>query len=150
MGLFYEATQDERTLLWRNAIDAIASVHAVDLRTTSLPFSRRPTSLREAAEEQLAQIDAWHRYGSPEPIPALTRASALLRNEVPEQDNIVLCWGDAKPGNLVFADGAVAGVLDWEMAYLGTPEMDIMYWIVTDEVSASSYGWPRLPGCLNA
>jgi aminoglycoside phosphotransferase (APT) family kinase protein len=147
MGIFFDSTEERRTALWHSAIDAIAEVHAVDVNTVDLPFAQRPRDLRDVVEAQLEVIDEWHRHGSSNPIPALVKASAVLRDTVPEQDDIVLCWGDPKPGNLVFVDDAVAGVLDWEMAHLGTPEMDVMYWIVTDEVSASSYGLPRLPGC---
>jgi aminoglycoside phosphotransferase (APT) family kinase protein len=147
MGLFHDASVPERRRLWDSAIEAIAEIHSIDLAAVQLPFARRPHSLREAVEDQLAVIEQWHRFGSPEPIPALANAIQLLRNDIPEQDDVVLCWGDPKPGNIVYVDGRVAGVLDWEMSYLGTPEMDLMYWIITDDVSASTFGVPRLEGC---
>jgi len=150
MGLFFDATERHRTQLWHSAIDALVAIHGIDLDGVAFPFPHRPATLREVVAEQLDTIEAWHRHGSPDPIPTLAKASALLRNDIPDQDDIVLCWGDPKPGNMVFVNGEVVGVLDWEMSYYGVPEMDVMYWIGTDEVSASSYGIPRLPGCLDA
>jgi aminoglycoside phosphotransferase (APT) family kinase protein len=147
MGLFFDSSEERRTRLWHGAIDAVVDIHAVEVGKVALPFTRQPRNLRDVVEEQLEQIDQWHRHGSAEPIPALAKASSILRRTVPEQDDIVLCWGDMKLGNLVFVDDAVAGVLDWEMSHLGTPEMDLMYFVITDEVSASSFGLPRLPGC---
>lgn len=147
MGLFYDSSPEQRRQLWNSAIRAIAELHKIDPVTTALPFARRPESLRDAVLHQLDVIDQWHKFGSPEPIPALAKATTMLRNDIPDQDNIVLCWGDPKPGNIVYLDGEVAGVLDWEMSHLGTPEMDVMYWIVTDDVSASTFGVPRLSGC---
>lgn len=148
-GLFFDASEERRTRLWHNTLDTVADIHAVDIDTVGLPFERRPRNLRDVVEQQLEQIDKWHRHGRAEPIPLLTEASSLLRETVPDQDNIVLCWGDVKLGNLVFVADAVAGVLDWEMSYLGTPEMDLMYFVITDESSASAFGLPRLPGCLS-
>jgi aminoglycoside phosphotransferase (APT) family kinase protein len=147
MGLFYDSSIERRREMWENAVEAIAKIHSIDISSTPLPFQRTPHSLRDAVEDQLKVIDGWHAFGSPEPIPALANATRILRNEIPDQDDIVLCWGDPKPGNIVYQDGQVVGVLDWEMSYLGTPEMDVMYWIVTDDVSASTFGVSRLAGC---
>lgn len=148
MGLFHDATPTQRTTLWKAALDALGEIHNVDPVKTKLPFDSQ-RSLRDVVETQLDVIKGWYHYGSPgKSLPAIDRAIDTLSSGIPDQGDIVLCWGDPKPGNIVFLDNKVEGVLDWEMAYLGTPEMDVMYWIITDEVSASTFDVPRLPGCL--
>lgn len=147
MGLFHDASTERRRRLWNSAVEAIAVVHTIEPARTPLPFGDVPMSLRDVVDKQLAVIEQWYRFGSTDPLPAIEAAIKLLRDEVPEQHEIVLCWGDPKPGNIVYRDDDVVGVLDWEMSHLGTPEMDVMYWIITDDVSASTFNVPRLDGC---
>ena len=46
-------------------------------------------------------------------------------------DGAYVNWGDARAGNLLFADGEVSAVLDWEGACLGYPEVDIAFvWLM--------------------
>jgi aminoglycoside phosphotransferase (APT) family kinase protein len=146
-GYYFDATEAERSELWCNSLDALATLHQTDLHTLSLPFPSIPRTVREAVDTQLATIESWLRWGTSEPIPAIDTALDIVRRSTPQDSDIVLCWGDAKPGNLVYRDHAVVGVLDWEMSFLGCPEMDVMYWIITDEVSAATFNVPRLPGC---
>jgi aminoglycoside phosphotransferase (APT) family kinase protein len=146
-GYYFDATQAERTALWHSSLDALATLHQVDPHTLPLPFPSIPRTVREAVDTQLSTIESWLRWGTSEPIPVIEAALDIVRRSTPQESDIVLCWGDAKPGNLVYRDQAVVGVLDWEMSILGCPEMDVMYWIVTDEVSAATFNVPRLPGC---
>ena len=63
----------------------------------------------------------------------------------------MLSWGDARIGNVLYRDFEPVAVLDWEMAALGPPELDVG-WLVTlhaffEEV-AHQYGLPGLPDLL--
>ena len=146
-GYFYEASQSNRLELWRNSIIALAAVHQIDPDTVQLPFRATPRTVREAVDAQIATIESWLRFATTKPIPAIDTALEVIGRATPQDSDIVLCWGDAKPGNLVYRGPDVVGVLDWEMAFLGCPEMDVMYWIITDEVSAATFDVSRLPGC---
>jgi putative sterol carrier protein len=48
--------------------------------------------------------------------------------------------------NLMFRDGAVVAVLDWEMAFLGDPEADLGWWCFLDWANNEGYGAPHLEG----
>jgi aminoglycoside phosphotransferase (APT) family kinase protein len=63
----------------------------------------------------------------------------------------VLSWGDSRIGNILYRDFEPVAVLDWEMAALGPPELDVG-WLVTlhaffEEV-ARPFGIPGLPDLL--
>jgi aminoglycoside phosphotransferase (APT) family kinase protein len=59
----------------------------------------------------------------------------------------VLLWGDARPGNILFAtDQSVAAVLDWEAALIGPRGLDLGYWLMMDRFHAEAIGVARLPG----
>jgi aminoglycoside phosphotransferase (APT) family kinase protein len=48
-----------------------------------------------------------------------------LRERLPERaDPPCVNWGDARAANLLFDNGEVRAVLDWEGACLGDPEVD--------------------------
>ena len=65
-----------------------------------------------------------------------------------------LCWGDARLGNQIFRDFEAVALLDWEMATIGNPELDLSWWLFVDEVSMKGNGIPgmerpRLEGLPN-
>jgi aminoglycoside phosphotransferase (APT) family kinase protein len=57
-----------------------------------------------------------------------------------------LLWGDARLGNIIFRDGEVAAVLDWEMITLGQPETDLAWFLHLDRHLSEGVGVPRLAG----
>jgi aminoglycoside phosphotransferase (APT) family kinase protein len=70
-----------------------------------------------------------------------------LEQHVPDLDDATLSWGDARPGNLLYAeDGSVAAVLDWEMAALAPAEVDLGWWVFMEEFYSTRNGVPMLEG----
>lgn len=60
---------------------------------------------------------------------------------------MVFSWGDARIGNMLFAgDLSVAGVLDWEMVGLGSPELDLAWWLFLLRHHTEGIGAPLPPG----
>src|SRR5690606_29277309 len=62
----------------------------------------------------------------------------LIENQ-PEHERSVLCHGDANFTNMLFTDNAVSTVLDWEMAFIGTPECDISYTLLAMSSLTTDY-----------
>src|SRR5690606_20388072 len=58
----------------------------------------------------------------------------LIANE-PRDIETVLCHGDTNFGNYLFVDGKVSAVLDWEMAFLGAAECDVLFMPTGDLVT---------------
>jgi aminoglycoside phosphotransferase (APT) family kinase protein len=136
-GWVHDLSPAERALLVDNSLQAMAAVHATDWRGAGLEFMEK----RSADEIDMhapgldAQITTYRSYfdwaRDGKDYPFIDTAFAWLRTHQPEDvTDPVLTWGDARIGNILFgADHAVAGVLDWEMAALGSPEMDLGYWL---------------------
>jgi len=58
----------------------------------------------------------------------------------------VLLWGDVRLGNLVFDDSRrIVAVLDWDLAALGPPEMDLGWHFGLDFMMEALFG-QRVPG----
>jgi aminoglycoside phosphotransferase (APT) family kinase protein len=71
--------------------------------------------------------------------PLVTFAMEWLRQHIPAVDApVVLVQGDTGPGNFLYAEGRVTGIVDWELAHLGDP-MDDIAWL---SWRATQHGFP--------
>jgi aminoglycoside phosphotransferase (APT) family kinase protein len=123
-------------------VDALADMHRLAVDEAVAGALRRGVA---------AEIDFWSEYiawaADGSPASSLTAALEWCRNTVPalEPEPVVL-WGDARLGNVMFdADRRVVAVLDWELASLGPPEMDVAWFVALDELTAKATG-ARAPG----
>ena len=86
---------------------------------------------------------AWACDGVEHPI--VDRLWEWLESNVPTTPPTGLSWGDARVGNIMFDDDfQVVVVMDWELVSLGTPIMDLGWWLFFDDVHRDEY--PRLDG----
>jgi aminoglycoside phosphotransferase (APT) family kinase protein len=138
----------EREALWWSGLEALATIHGLDWRALGLGFvdtaGHADTPLGRQLDDY-AHFLAWAARGKPQP----TCESALgwLRENRPTgPEPVGFCWGDARPGNIVFRDGRCVAVLDWEMATLGNPVQDLAWWLFLDRHHSEGLGAPRLPG----
>ena len=83
---------------------------------------------------------------APEPQTVLRAAQQWLRENECESERVAMCWGDSRLPNVIYRDGRIAGVLDWEMAFLGDPEADLAWWLFMDWFASGGYGVARLEG----
>jgi aminoglycoside phosphotransferase (APT) family kinase protein len=51
-----------------------------------------------------------------------------------------LCWGDPRPGNIIWNDHRAACVTDWEAVYIGPPELDLGWWLMFDRWAHETSG----------
>ena len=111
-------------LLHDELLDVVAAVHAVDWEAAGLAASLPGTTLRQALERWEAYV-AWAAEG--DPLPALVEALDWCAAHRPaEHSPPVLLWGDVRLGNLVLDPRhRVRAVLDWDLAGIGPPEMDL-------------------------
>jgi aminoglycoside phosphotransferase (APT) family kinase protein len=114
-------------------IDTLVELHALDYRAAGLADFGRPEGYVER------QIKGWtqryHRAKTDE-IPEMEQVAEWLNVHVPVESTASIIHNDYKYDNLVLdADDwtRVIAVLDWEMATLGDPLMDlgtsIAYWV---------------------
>lgn len=117
-------------------IDGIAALSRVDWRAGGLEGFGRPDGFHER------QVDRWlahlARFSFRE-IPGLDVAAAWLRSHKPRVYTPGILHGDYQFANVMFRHGAparLAAIVDWEMATVGDPLLDLG-WVVM--------GWPDDP-----
>ncbi len=147
-GWVHDAPVGRRTAVWWNGVETLARVHALDWRAAGLDFLGVPGPGADPIARQLEYYERYLRWvcidGPPQPT--LEAALTWLRDNAFTPRRVSLCWGDSRMPNLMFRDDRVVAVLDWEMAFLGDPEMDLGWWCFLDWANNDGYGAPHLDG----
>jgi aminoglycoside phosphotransferase (APT) family kinase protein len=121
----YSATPQQQRALQDSTVDVLTRLHA----TAPLPFleftDRGDTPLRR----HVAHTAAWYEFVAADGVrsPLIERAFGWLDEHWPAESDPVVCWGDARVGNVIYDDFAPAAVLDWEMAAVGPRELDVAW-----------------------
>ena len=136
-GWFKEELDDKlRGQIWSEAVDAIAAIHRLDWQALHMEFLLFPelgdTPLQQELNEYQSYVD-WVEERAGRDYPELHIALDWLQANQPREEPVALCWGDARPGNLLLDnDTNISAILDWEMARLGNPVHDISWWLALD------------------
>jgi aminoglycoside phosphotransferase (APT) family kinase protein len=146
-GWIADGTPSQRETLWWSCIDALAKIHRLNWRDAGLSFLSGGPGRRSELECDIAYFESLFDLSGRAPYPRLiTDTIAWLRSHLPPEKNLSLCWGDARPANMLFQDWHCTAVLDWEMATLGAAEKDFAYWLFLDRYYTEGIGVARLPG----
>ena len=118
------------TKLSHSAIDVLLELHALELHDSGLIALGKPEGYvaRQAAGWSERYIQA-----QTDDIPELKDAFEWLALNQPEHSSVAFIHNDFKFDNMVIReDASVAAILDWEMATVGDPLMDLgttlAYW----------------------
>jgi aminoglycoside phosphotransferase (APT) family kinase protein len=147
-GWFADLPMADRTQCWWNGIEEMARLHRIDWRC--FPFLSGGTETLPDAVFYLDRFVGnwfdWARNG--QSFPVIADALAYLRAHAPTSTASGLVWNDARLGNTMYAaDGiGVVSLLDFEVATLGPPEIDLAHWVYLDEVFSENFGVPRIDG----
>ena len=119
-----------RLCLAGHVVDALAALHRVDYRALGLEGLGRPDGF--VARQVAGWVDRWNR-AKHEDVPAMEELGAWFPSAAPAPQAAVLLHNDFKLDNLMVSDaGEVVAVLDWDMATLGDPLIDLgttlAYW----------------------
>ncbi len=145
-GFFAEAQPDERRRMVEDGLRVLAELHAVDFRKAGFawltPAGERPGTARQLALwEAFAQRELAGRVH-----PVLAEGFAWLHRHLPEDGELVLSWGDARLGNMIWRDFRCVCVTDFENVAIGPRALDLGWWLMFDRWSHESAGVARLPG----
>ncbi|THF66544.1 phosphotransferase family protein [Pseudothauera nasutitermitis] len=138
-----------------NVLDQLIALHQVDYRAAGLE------SLGKGAGYCRRQVEGWSgRYEKSLTwnVPRFRKVRAWLQAHVPEDSRTCVIHNDWRFDNVVLSaqePTRVIGVLDWELATLGDPLMDLgsmlAYWVQADDnavMRAARRQPTHLPGML--
>ncbi len=136
--------------------DGLAALHAVDVRSGPLASVGRPEGY---VRRQVAGWTERYQRARTDEVPEAESVAAWLARNLPPESGAALVHNDFKYDNLVLDPGdpaRIRAVLDWEMATVGDPLMDLGtslgFWVDPDdppEMQALAFGPTNLPGNLD-
>jgi aminoglycoside phosphotransferase (APT) family kinase protein len=147
-GWLKELSPEEQRVLWQDYLEALANIHRLDPRALGLEFLAKPELGRSPIDQELRYYEDYYRWaydGREHPVvePSL---AWLKENRPTGPEELCLCWGDARIGNMIFRENRCVAVIDWEMARLGDPSMDLAWGLFLGRYHAEGNGHPPLPG----
>jgi aminoglycoside phosphotransferase (APT) family kinase protein len=146
-GFLYEADDEDQAMLFSRSIEVLAELHALDWKGLGLDFLDRRELGTAGLEQQLAYYEAYLPFAKQgDPNQPLDETFAWLRANVPDHTDLALNWGDSRIGNVMYRDYVPVAVLDWEMATLGPPEVDVAWFLYFIRFWSDGIGLPQLPG----
>lgn len=142
--------------LCESFIDNLAVLHGVDYEKAGLGDLGKPAGY---VERQVAGWSARYEKAQTDEIPTIVEVADWLSGHLPAEVAPALIHNDYKYDNIVLDSADVTkiiGVLDWEMATIGDPLMDlgttVGYWIQADDppaLQAFVVGPTRLEGSFD-
>jgi len=127
----------DRREMYRSAARTLARLHKVDWERAGLSdFGKHEDYFGRQVRRWSRQWEASRRRE----IPDLDRVIARLPEFIPKENPTVVCHGDYRFGNLMYAPHAseVVGVLDWELSTLGDPMADVGYFCMPYHLPAET------------
>ncbi len=150
-----ELTPETSRRLSEIFVDTLVELHNVDLEEAGLDDMGRPEGYVER------QVVGWTKRwkgSKTDEVPDIDRAARWLAENLPQEAGAALIHNDYKFDNLVLDPQdltRVKAVLDWEMATVGDPLMDLGtslgYWVEADDpepLRQFRFGPTHLPGML--
>jgi len=145
-GFFVDASPDQRSQLVSEGLKMLARVHLTPLDDPGLEALRTP-DVSHGSERQLEVWELSLRRGlRGRSSPLVENCLAWLHDQLPPPAPLVLSWGDARPGNMIWQDFSVACITDFEGAALGPRELDVGWWLMFDRWMHEGSDAPRLSG----
>jgi aminoglycoside phosphotransferase (APT) family kinase protein len=130
----FDTDLEARKGLAYELVDAIAKLSRVDWKARGLEGFGKPDGFHER------QVDRWLAHLEAckfRALPGIDEAATWLRTHKPKAYRPGIIHGDYQFANVMFRHGAparMAAIVDWEMATIGDPLLDLA-WVVM--------GWPN-------
>jgi aminoglycoside phosphotransferase (APT) family kinase protein len=139
----------QQATLFDNGLKALAAVHAFDWRTAGLQRLDRRDVGPPGLDQQLAYWERCFEWAANGESNATVEAALewVRANRPTDDEPLSLTWGDARLGNTLFAcDMSVTGLVNWEMAALANPELDLGWWLFLLRHHTAGIGARKIPG----
>jgi len=149
-GWTAELSAAERELLCDNGLRALVAVHHVDDPETLAFLRANADDESTALQRYLHNLRDWYDWCRPDlnvGVETLAAALRVIFDAAPRTDAETVVWGDARVGNMCFADDlSVVALFDWETATTGPADIDLGWWLMFERYLCESLGYTRPPG----
>lgn len=128
--------------IWRQTAQVLASLHAFDWRDRLADW--------ETPRDALQEMQRWDSLLLKSPEPEWIALGQALRQRLaampPAAAPMGLFHGDFQPGNVLFDDGRLVAVIDWELAGIGDQRLDLGWLLMMADSRSWSANWQPVTG----
>jgi len=150
-GMVGKAVKEDRRKIWTEWIYYLNRIHTLDindLKLKELDSKYRNNDPLVIDIEYYQNFLDWGMDGEDNPL--CNNVLSWLRENKPTNNNpLSLCWGDSRPGNILYNNFKASALLDWEMATYGDPISDVAWGLAVDDASSIGLTVDRLEGSMD-
>jgi aminoglycoside phosphotransferase (APT) family kinase protein len=129
-GWVAEGTPEQRQRLQDTSVKVLSDLHAIPDAAERFAFLQPHRTAASSLRQHVIDTRRYYDWTSSDGMrsPLIERAFEWLDANWPEHEGpTVLSWGDSRIGNMMYRDFAPVAVLDWEMAAVAPPEVDLAW-----------------------
>ena len=147
-GWVAESSETVRENIWWGWVEQMVKIHQVDIEAGEFEFLNRPKLSENYLDQELNYYFNFHDWAMDgEAHPVADEAREWLKANKPKPTQASILWGDCRCANVMYdPDGSVSAVLDWEMAALWDPCIDLAWGIAIDDCNSKGVNVERLAG----
>ncbi len=129
-GWVAEGSDEDRRKLQDTSVEVLAKLHAIPDADERFAFLLPERSEASALRQHVKDTRAYYEWAASDGTrsPLIERTFEWLEAHWPQREGpTVLSWGDSRIGNMMYRDFEPVAVLDWEMASVAPPEVDLAW-----------------------
>ena len=147
-GFLRDMAPEQQRELWDGYLATLAAIHELDPFELGLGNLAKPELGATPIDQELRYYEDFIAWTYPEgrhPIVA-PGLEWLWANRPPPPERVGLSWGDSRIGNMLWQGTRCVAVIDWEMARLSDPTVDLAWGLFLGRYHTEGTGNPPLPG----
>ena len=151
-GMMGKANPDEIRKVWTEWLHYLINLHLLDFKDLGLSELEGKYMNKDPIDMDIDYYQNFLEWGMEDETNELCEnVISWLRSNKPKSFNkFTLCWGDSRPGNVLYKNFEATALLDWEMAVFGDPLSDLAWGFAVDDSSSLGLNVERLEGSMNA
>ena len=150
-GMVGKAVKEDRRKIWTEWIHYLNQIHILDIDDLGLTELENKYGKNDPIDIDIEYYQDFLNWGMDgEDNPLCDDVLNWLRENKPKKNNpLSLCWGDSRPGNILYENFKATALLDWEMASYGDPISDVAWCLAVDDASSLGLTIERLEGSMD-
>jgi aminoglycoside phosphotransferase (APT) family kinase protein len=150
----FDATREDQQRLQRTAVSMLATLHNMAVSPAEVSFLQVDAPGDTPLRRHFNGLWNYYRWVAGDAhFATIEEAFAFLDHRWPSWEGpTVVSWGDSRIGNVLWRDFEPVAMLDWEMAAVAPPEIDLAWMIYLHwffQEIATTYGMPGMPHFMN-
>jgi aminoglycoside phosphotransferase (APT) family kinase protein len=146
-GPLFDADPATRLRMIEEELGALAKIHRVDWQKLDIEKHTRKGKGKTLLERDMDWYLTALKWGGPDKVAAAQPVLDWLLDHQFEPSLVSFCHGDSSLHNYMYKNGHLVAVLDWEFAFIGTPEIDLGFQVMANEMLG--FGHAPLEGMPN-